>query len=384
MHEPPILNRSIRSTLRSSSTVSQKMTNDTFPRKNQFLQRVLHRSCSEDGSSGSTRGRRGADECRSVGGSPRLVKRGARRRSEEELVSLVKSTVPRLSSGLGKGEGGRVAVFGGCVMYSGAAYIAAIAALRCGADMVHVFCEKEAGHVIRTFGPELVVHPVLDQEYGMEEIEVWLSRVQSVLVGPGLGRNQSMAGRLSIILEKIKERSLPVVVDADALWHLAGNPGMVCGYPKAVLTPNTQETHRLLSTFTNCRIDNPSESPTEHSVAELAKALGHVTILCKGTQDVVSDGHSTEICAVAGTPRRCGGLGDLLTGLLATLLAWAWSPKTCHASSPSIVAAWGASRLARGAAAKAFHNTGRGMTVQDVIRAVPAQFATLYETETFL
>ena len=161
MHEPPILNRSIRSTLRSSSTVSQKMTNDTFPRKKQFLQRVLHRSCSEDGSSGSNRRRRGADECRSVGGSPRLVKRGARRRSEEELVSLVKSTVPRLSSGLGKGEGGRVAVFGGCVMYSGAAYIAAIAALRCGADMVHVFCEKEAGHVLRTFGPELVTYFLL-------------------------------------------------------------------------------------------------------------------------------------------------------------------------------------------------------------------------------
>ena len=163
-----------------------------------------------------------------------------------------------------------------------------------------------------------------------------------------------MAGRLSIILEKIKERSLPVVVDADALWHLAVNPGMVCGYPKAVLTPNTQETHRLLSTFTNCRIDNPSESPTEHSVAELAKALGHVTILCKGTQDVVSDGHSSEICAVAGTPRRCGGLGDLLTGSSATLLAWAWSPKTCQTTtsspSPSIVAAWGASRLGRGAA----------------------------------
>jgi ATP-dependent NAD(P)H-hydrate dehydratase len=41
---------------------------------------------------------------------------------------------------------------------------------------VHVFCEKEAGTVIKTYSPELIVHPVLDTEYGMEEIDSWLPR----------------------------------------------------------------------------------------------------------------------------------------------------------------------------------------------------------------
>ena len=78
--------------------------------------------------------------------------------------------VPRLTNTMHKGQCGRVAVFGGCILYTGAPYFAAISALKCGADLVHVFCEKEAGTVIKSYSPELIVHPVLDAEYGMEEI----------------------------------------------------------------------------------------------------------------------------------------------------------------------------------------------------------------------
>lgn len=64
-------------------------------------------------------------------------------------VLQVKQLVPRLTTELHKGECGRIAVFGGCVLYTGAPYFAAISALRCGADLVHVFCEKAAGSVIK-------------------------------------------------------------------------------------------------------------------------------------------------------------------------------------------------------------------------------------------
>ena len=114
-----------------------------------------------------------------------------------------------------------MAVFGGCVMYTGAPYFAAISALKAGADLVHVFCEKDAGTVIKSYSPELIVHPVLDQEYGIEDIEVWLPRLHCVLLGPGLGRNQSTLGRMSLVLEKAKNLNLPIVVDADALWQVS-------------------------------------------------------------------------------------------------------------------------------------------------------------------
>merc|ERR1719400_1835953 len=128
---------------------------------------------------------------------------------EVELQQAARSLVPRLTHSLHKGECGRVAVFGGCVMYTGAPYFAAISALKAGADLVHVFCEKAAGGVIKGYSPELIVHPVLDTEYGIEEIDQWLPRLHVVVLGPGLGRNQSMLGRISIIMERARSRNIP-------------------------------------------------------------------------------------------------------------------------------------------------------------------------------
>ena len=80
---------------------------------------------------------------------------------ESEMLQKVKAIVPKLTSSMHKGECGRIAVFGGCVLYTGAPYFAAISALKVGADLVHVFCEKGAGSVIKSYSPELIVHPVL-------------------------------------------------------------------------------------------------------------------------------------------------------------------------------------------------------------------------------
>ena len=90
-------------------------------------------------------------------------------------------------------------------------YCSGAAALKTGADSVHIFCEAPAAAVIRNYSSELVIHPVLDQEYGMEEVspaqhwvgvimhccqvDAWLPRMDCVVVGPGLGKNQSMLGR---------------------------------------------------------------------------------------------------------------------------------------------------------------------------------------------
>jgi len=364
----------------------------------QFIRQVLKRTCSEE---------LPCEMCRAAGlnlkrtddgasatsssstHSPRLPRRcrppmtSAR---EVELLQQVKANVPRLSSAMGKGECGRVAVFGGCIMYSGAAYFAAISALRCGSDIVHVFCEKEAGAVVRGYSPELVVHPVLDQEYGLEEIEHWLPRLHCVVLGPGLGRNQSMGGRLALILERIKALQLPVVLDADGLWHLASNPAMLRGYHRAVITPNPHEFSHLARGVLH-RDVAPSLCADPDTVGDLARALGHLTVLHKGTHDVISDGRTTEHCHSAGSPRRCGGQGDMLAGLLATFLGWGtWRDRGTDDSSINacVVAAWGACRLARACAACAFSVHGRGMLTEDCVNSIHAEFSRLYESETFL
>ena len=62
------------------------------------------------------------------------------------------------------------------IVYLGASYYCGVSALRAGADSVHVFCDAAAASVIRAYTTELVIHPVLDQEYGMEEVNTSLRR----------------------------------------------------------------------------------------------------------------------------------------------------------------------------------------------------------------
>ena len=81
-------------------------------------------------------------------------------------------------------------------MYTGAPYFAAISALKAGADLVHVFCEREAGQVIKSYSPELIVHPVFDTELAMEEIDQWLPRFHCVVLGNYGDLLNSQIGRL--------------------------------------------------------------------------------------------------------------------------------------------------------------------------------------------
>lgn len=315
----------------------------------------------------------------STGGA--VVERRLGSLQEQELQQASRSLVPRLTHSLHKGECGRVAVFGGCVMYTGAPYFAAISALKSGADLVHIFCEKDAGIVIKSYSPELIVHPVLDQEYGIEDIEVWLPRLHCVLLGPGLGRNQSTLGRMSLVLEKAKNLNLPIVVDADALWQVNQNPALVQGYPKAVLTPNAMEFSRLAKAILH-RDVAPSGNQDPALVAEVAAKLGHVTILHKGLRDIISDGRDTVECGAAGSPRRCGGQGDLLAGSLATFLHWALNMSKPSASP--LLAAWAAARLTRGCGERAFGEVGRAVTTTDMVANIHPVFNRLYEGETSL
>ena len=297
---------------------------------------------------------------------------------ESLLMQKVKNIVPRLSTSLRKGDCGRIGIFGGCVLHSGAAYIAAISALKTGADLVHVFCEKDAGPVISSYSPEIIVQPVLDQEYGMEEIDEWLPRLGCVVVGPGLGRNQAMLGRISIILEKVKLLNIPIVIDSDGLWHLMTNPGILKGYTRAVITPNAVEFSLLVSVILNKEV-SPSVCPDHQLVEELAGVLGNLTVIHKGAHDVISDGKYTEDCHTGGSARRCGGQGDILAGVTAVFLTWAY---TRERPDNAVLAAWAATTLGRGCAARAYSREGRGATAVDIVNQISTEFSRLYESET--
>ncbi|XP_042786159.1 ATP-dependent (S)-NAD(P)H-hydrate dehydratase isoform X2 [Panthera leo] len=317
----------------------------------------------------------------------------------ENTLQLVRNIIPPLTTKKHKGQDGRIGIVGGCQEYTGAPYFTAISALKVGADLSHVFCTREAAPVIKSYSPELIVHPVLDSPSAVRDVETWLPRLHALVVGPGLGRdnvllenvkvcvgprslqNNLLEGNRSLkgILEASKARDVPIIIDADGLWLIAQHPALIHGYRKAVLTPNHGEFTRLSDAVLR---DLVNGSDHREAVRRLSQALGNVTVVRKGERDVMSDGEHVLECAHEGSSRRCGGQGDLMSGALGVLVHWALhaSPEKTNGSSPLLLAALGACSLTRQCSHQAFQKHGRSTTTTDMIAEVGPAFRRLFET----
>ncbi|XP_076857898.1 ATP-dependent (S)-NAD(P)H-hydrate dehydratase isoform X2 [Brachyhypopomus gauderio] len=297
----------------------------------------------------------------------------------DNILPLVKNTIPPLTSKKHKGQDGRIGVLGGCQEYTGAPYFAAISALKVGADLSHVFCTRDAATVIKSYSPELIVHPVLDSPNAVEEVEKWLPRLHSLVVGPGLGRQDMLLKNAKAIIEKSKSRGIPIVIDADGLWLVAKEPSVIQGYRRGILTPNIMEFSRLYEAMHH----EPMDSTNLRGCAQqLSVAMGNVTVVLKGEEDVITDGNMVMTCSQAGSGRRCGGQGDLLSGALGVFAHWALSSsaEATKGVSPTLLAAFGATSLTRQCNRQAFHKHGRSTTTSDMIQEICVAFRKLFES----
>ncbi|XP_043852627.1 ATP-dependent (S)-NAD(P)H-hydrate dehydratase isoform X2 [Dromiciops gliroides] len=297
----------------------------------------------------------------------------------ENIFQLVRNVIPPLTTKKHKGQDGRIGIVGGCQEYTGAPYFAAISALKVGADLSHVFCTKDAAPVIKSYSPELIVHPVLDSPNAVHEVEKWLPRLHTIVIGPGLGRDDALLENAKGIIEKSKAKGIPVVIDADGLWLIAQQPSLIQGYQRAILTPNYMEFSRLYEAMHKTSVDS---SDHHGCVLRLSQALGNLTVVQKGEKDVISDGEKVLVCSHEGSSRRCGGQGDLLSGSLGVLAHWAFLAGTekTNGQNPFVVAAFGACSLTRQCNNQAFQKYGRSMTTTDMIAEVGMAFSKLFET----
>uniref|UniRef100_A0A3Q3SDZ1 ATP-dependent (S)-NAD(P)H-hydrate dehydratase n=1 Tax=Mastacembelus armatus TaxID=205130 RepID=A0A3Q3SDZ1_9TELE len=299
---------------------------------------------------------------------------------DDDILSLVKSIIPPLTSKKHKGQDGRIGIIGGCQDYTGAPYFAAISALKVGADLSHVFCTKDAATVIKSYSPELIVHPVLDSPNAVEEIEKWLPRLHGLVVGPGLGREDLLLKTAKEVIEKSKARDIPIVIDADGLWLVTQQPSVIQGYQKGILTPNFMEFTRLYEALHHKPMDS---SDYQGSVMQLSVAMGNLTLVLKGEQDLITDGNKVISCSIEGSGRRCGGQGDLLSGSMGVLAHWAHAASaagTVRSVNPSVVAAFGACSLTRQCNSQAFQRHGRSTTTSDMIQEIGSAFKKLFES----
>ncbi|XP_038056666.1 ATP-dependent (S)-NAD(P)H-hydrate dehydratase-like [Patiria miniata] len=302
-----------------------------------------------------------------------------------DVLEMVKSVIPPLERSKYKGQDGRLATIGGCKEYTGAPYFAAMAALKTGCDLSHVFCAKEAAPVIKSYSPELIVHPVLDSDDGVEETCAWLPRMHTLIIGPGLGRDQALLKNVLAVIDRAKDLNIPMVIDADAVFLLGENPEAIQNYTKAILTPNIVEFNRLYRNVVGHEAD-----PTEPvgNTMRLSQKLGNVTIVMKGENDIISNGINVLVCCGDGSGRRCGGQGDILAGAMGTFAYWAHK---AHADPdrqpneflkhflPTLCAAYAGCLLTKRCSTLAFHKHKRSTTTSDMMSEVSQAFCLLFD-----
>lgn len=251
----------------------------------------------------------------------------------------------------------------------------------------YVVCTPPAAAVIKTYSPNLMVHPLLRETPSSERPDAIASTVISLIpnlhalvIGPGLGRDPLMQETVATIIISARKSNLPLVLDADALWLIQNKPDLVKGYKECVLTPNVVEFSRLAKAV-NVSIDDEGEK----GCTAVAQALGGVLIVRKGREDWLCNGTTSLVGDLQGGRKRSGGQGDTLTGCIATMLAWrglylqkGWVVEGgLDKEETLLIAAWGGSALTRECSRLAFKKLGRSMQASDLTEQVSVAFETL-------
>ncbi len=204
-----------------------------------------------------------------------------------------------------KGHFGHVLVVGGDCGYSGAARMAGEAAARVGAGLVSIVTRKSHADLLNLTRPELMCHGVETAE----DLMMPLERATVVAIGPGLGRSEWAKTLLGAVLDT----NLPIVADADALNLLAESTRIRDNW---VLTPHPGEAARLLG-VTSQEI----QKDRFDAIRKLQAKFGGVIVL-KGAGSLVCGPDGLPRVCTAGNPGMAsGGMGDVLTGVIAGLLA---------------------------------------------------------------
>lgn len=230
---------------------------------------------------------------------------------------------------LRKGDNGVVLILGGSELYTGAPLFSAKAALRSGSDLVFIMSPAPDLQVLKTLHEAIVLPLSCDKRI--------LSKITACVIGPGLGRlNNNTLNIIIDILRILNQRHVPCIIDADAIHYY--KLGHFRFLKIAVLTPNYKERNNLMI----------SDS--------------HICIFKDYNDLIVSE---TRRCTIStfGSPKRCGGQGDILSGILGTLMS--------KGRNSYVKACVKACKLVRIAANFGFKKKGFSLITSDIIEEIP-------------
>jgi NAD(P)H-hydrate epimerase len=216
-----------------------------------------------------------------------------------------------------KSDYGHVLVIGGDQGYGGAVFMAGMAAARCGAGLVSIATHPAHATLGISQCPELmcrgIEHP--------DELQPLLEKATVLVLGPGLGQSAWSKMLFTAVMKYQQQQEKPLVVDADALNLISQG---LCGditssLSQWILTPHPGEAGRLLS----CSSQAIQSDRNSHALT-LQQQYGGVAVL-KGAGSLIAwkDADSQDLarCTLGNPGMATGGMGDVLSGVIAALLA---------------------------------------------------------------
>ncbi|MCR5649812.1 MAG: NAD(P)H-hydrate dehydratase [Lachnospiraceae bacterium] len=217
-----------------------------------------------------------------------------------------------------KGTFGKVLLIAGSKKMSGAAVLSANAAFRSGCGMVRVYTPKENRGILQETVPEAIVS-VYDEEDPLSEIKECFEWCDVVAIGPGLSFSDSAKALVKFVFEN---SPVPVVADADALNIASTDPGMLINESRdIIITPHVGEMSRLTGLSVN--------DITEHLLETAADFAESYNVICvlKDARTVIADPQGKACINLNGNSGMAtAGSGDVLTGIIVSLLAQGLNP----------------------------------------------------------
>jgi len=256
-----------------------------------------------------------------------------------------------------KGDFGRLLVIGGSETYSGAPALVALAALRTGVDLAYVATPEKTAYALSSMSPDLITIKLEGSHLNSGNVNIlkqYAERVDAVTFGPGIGLHDETKKAVKAIINTVEAAGKPLLLDADALKAFASFKRKL--KVPLVLTPHAGE----YAILTGKKLSGDLQDKII-DVQKTAAKLG-ATILLKGAVDVVSDGKRVKLNFTGNPGMTVGGTGDVLSGIVAALMAQRVEPFEAAVAGAFV----------NGAAGDfVFEETGPHMVATDLIAWIP-------------
>ena len=234
----------------------------------------------------------------------------------------IRGLLPKRSSGGNKGSFGHVLVVAGSQDICGAAYLSAEAAYRTGCGLVRVVTHENNREALQKLLPEALLQTYSSISSLGSELTESIRWASVIIIGPGLGRSEET---LSLTETVLREAVCPVIADADAINLLAEHTEILsetAGKRPLILTPHMLEMTRLTERSLHPERDKLEELKKKR--VEIAKKTAEqyqAVVVLKDACTVVTEGNETYLNSSGCDAMAKGGSGDVLTGVIAGLIA---------------------------------------------------------------